>query len=118
MPKQRSKLARMEPRMAAWMTGMRFPGERSRTMNSTISTTELRVVSSKTPSILGSFLANSPPAKPKRFADGTMAIEGMSVRDSKMTIGTSHTNIVEGEHPDMFLGTGKMHGNGGWHKGP
>jgi hypothetical protein len=35
-----------------------------------------------------------------------------------MTIGTSLTNIVEAEDPNMTLGTGKMHGNGGWHKGP
>lgn len=76
VPRQRSRLAKMEPRMAAWMTGIRllFVSEEIRTINSTISTTELKVVSIKTPSTLGNFRASSPPAKPSKLAAGTIAI--------------------------------------------
>ena len=74
MPKHRSKFARIEPRIAARMTGTESLPFEIKTMNSTISTTEPSVVSMITPNTLGTFLASSWPAKPIRFAAGTIAM--------------------------------------------
>lgn len=75
-PKHSNMLARMEPRMAARITGtlVSLPVT-SRTMNSTISTTDPRVVSATTPMTFGSLRASSEPQKPTVLAAGTMAMK-------------------------------------------
>jgi len=75
MPKQNSKFARIDPRIAARMTGtFRFPPT-IKTVNKIISTTLPNVVSNITPATFGIFLASSCPPNPTKFAAGIMPIK-------------------------------------------
>lgn len=76
-PRQSSKLARIDPNMAALITWtFESPLEvLSNTMNKMISTTEPNVVSRTTAKALfGIFRENSWPAKPSKLAAGNMAM--------------------------------------------
>ena len=82
-PRQRSKFVNIEPRMAAWMMGIRLPSSpfsssalcfAISTMKRVISTIEPKVVSIRIPATFGILRANSCPAKPRRLAEGTMAM--------------------------------------------
>jgi hypothetical protein len=82
-PRHSSKLVRMDPKIAAWMTGMRFPCSDEpfpvwclamRITKRIISTIDPNAVSIKIPETFGIFLANSWPAKPSKLATGTIAM--------------------------------------------
>jgi hypothetical protein len=75
-PRQSNMLARMEPRIAARITGTfwSLPVTNS-TMKRTISTTDPSVVSAMTPSTLGNLRASSEPQKPTVLAAGIMAMK-------------------------------------------
>ena len=75
-PRQSSKLARMDPKIAALIIGIEFsPSLVMNTMKRMISTTDPNVTSSKTPNTTGSLRASSWPQKPIRLAAGIMAIK-------------------------------------------
>ena len=77
VPRQRSRLARMDPKMAALITcTLESPLDVPiKTMNRMISTMEPNVVSRTTAkALLGILRENSWPAKPSKFAEGNIAM--------------------------------------------
>lgn len=91
-PRQRRRLAKIEPRMAALMTGTFDPflSLLSSTMNRMISTTEPRVVSKTTAiAFCGILRESSCPAKPSMLAAGTMAMKLV------MKMASSHSGLAK-----------------------
>jgi hypothetical protein len=106
IPKHNNILASIEPRIAARMTGTLASPllVLSKTIKSTSSTIEPKVVSTITPSTFGTLRANSDPANPTMLAVGIMAMK-LVMKMARCHFGRAKC-YAQGQPPCYTMGGG------------